>query len=62
MQTVTAQSPYLSFTKSSTVIAHMRKIKEAFDPNGIMNPYKVFPTKEQEQHGEIVRKRAQAGC
>lgn len=40
----------------------MRKIKDVFDPKGIMNPYKVFPTKEQEEHGDLVRKKYQAGC
>ncbi|KAI8140461.1 hypothetical protein BJV82DRAFT_622650 [Fennellomyces sp. T-0311] len=56
------KAAYLSFSKSSTIISNMRKIKGAFDPNGIMNPYKMFPTKEEEEHGEIVRKRSQVGC
>ena len=56
------KAAYLSFSKSSTMIGQMRRIKNLFDPNGIMNPYKMFPTKEEEEQGEIVRKRGQAGC
>lgn len=33
----------LKYSKDATSIALMRKIKELFDPNGIMNPYKVLP-------------------
>ncbi|KAI9315106.1 hypothetical protein BX666DRAFT_1959444 [Dichotomocladium elegans] len=56
------KAPYLSFTKSTTIIDNMRKIKNLFDPNGIMNPYKLFPTKEQEEHGERVRRSPHVGC
>ncbi|KAG2223540.1 hypothetical protein INT45_000860 [Circinella minor] len=56
------KAAYLSFSKSSTIISQMRKVKNLFDPNGIMNPYKMFPTKEEEEQGEIVRKRGQVGC
>lgn len=34
---------YLSFSKSLEMIEYMRPIKDIFDPNGIMNPYKVIP-------------------
>lgn len=33
----------LHYTKNETSIALMRRIKDLFDPNGIMNPYKVLP-------------------
>ncbi|KAG0172680.1 hypothetical protein DFQ30_009907 [Apophysomyces sp. BC1015] len=53
---------YLPYTKSGCMISNMRKIKDLFDPKGIMNPYKLLPSKEQEERGEIVRKRSQVGC
>ncbi|CDS07616.1 hypothetical protein LRAMOSA01565 [Lichtheimia ramosa] len=56
------KAPYLAFTKSETIIDRMKDIKKLFDPNGIMNPYKVFPTKEQQAHGESIRRLAQPGC
>ena len=33
----------LHYSKNETSVAWMRKIKDLFDPNGIMNPYKVLP-------------------
>ena len=36
------KKPYLSSTRSEAEIAAMRGIKAALDPNGIMNPGKVF--------------------
>ncbi|HRO63705.1 FAD-binding oxidoreductase [Thermomonas sp.] len=36
------KKPYLWCTRSAVEIAAMRGIKAAFDPNGIMNPGKVF--------------------
>ena len=33
----------LHYTKNPTSIALMRKIKDLFDPKGIMNPHKVLP-------------------
>jgi FAD/FMN-containing dehydrogenase len=35
---------YLSYSKTEPMIHYMRQIKKVFDPNGIMNPYKVLPT------------------
>jgi len=37
------KSKYLSFSKSGPMIDYMQHIKHVFDPNGIMNPYKVLP-------------------
>ncbi|KAJ1849346.1 D-lactate ferricytochrome c oxidoreductase [Coemansia sp. RSA 2611] len=33
---------YLAYSKSPAMIDYMRRIKQVFDPNGIMNPYKVL--------------------
>ena len=33
----------LAFARSPEMIHAMKLIKQAFDPNQIMNPYKVFP-------------------
>ncbi len=34
---------YMHFSKSPAEISMMRKIKDLWDPNGILNPYKVLP-------------------
>ena len=34
---------YLKYSKSPEMIRTMQLIKNALDPNGIMNPYKVLP-------------------
>ncbi|MFN8791667.1 MAG: FAD-binding oxidoreductase [Bdellovibrionales bacterium] len=36
------KKPFLSFTRSAAEIALMRGIKKVFDPDGILNPGKVF--------------------
>ena len=36
------KKPYLSYTRSQVEIAAMRGIKAVFDPDGIMNPNKIF--------------------
>lgn len=56
------KAPYLAFTKSAQMIHAMRQIKDVFDPHHIMNPYKVFPTAQEEEEGEIVRKKYMVGC
>ena len=35
---------FLEYSKSKQMIDYMKRIKHVFDPNGIMNPYKVLPT------------------
>ena len=36
------KKPYLDYTRSATEIDYMRELKKVFDPNGIMNPGKLF--------------------
>jgi glycolate oxidase len=38
------QREYLPITQGATEIALMRRIKEQFDPLGILNPLKIFPS------------------
>ncbi len=40
----TLKAPYLNYTKSDSEIDAMRAIKNIFDPDGILNPGKVFST------------------
>ena len=37
-----AKKDYVGFSKNETLIKLMRQIKQLFDPNGIMNPYKYI--------------------
>ncbi len=39
-----SKAPYLGMELSDQAIATMKKIKELFDPNNILNPGKIFPT------------------
>lgn len=39
------KAPYLDMELSPVAIDIMRKIKKAFDPNGVLNPGKIFPKK-----------------
>ena len=36
------KKPYLNYTRDPEEIEYMRLIKKAFDPNGVLNPGKVF--------------------
>ena len=36
------KKPYLEYSRSPEVIEYMKALKLAFDPNGIMNPGKLF--------------------
>jgi glycolate oxidase len=38
-----AKAPYLSIELNADQIALMKRVKAAFDPNGILNPGKIFP-------------------
>jgi len=38
-----AKAPYLPIELSADQIALMKRVKAAFDPNGILNPGKIFP-------------------
>ncbi|KAL0088604.1 hypothetical protein F4703DRAFT_1941787 [Phycomyces blakesleeanus] len=40
-----AKNEFLGYSKSPVMINMMKTIKNLFDPNGIMNPYKYLPTK-----------------
>lgn len=37
------KAPYLHYSKSPESIELMRRIKNLFDPKGILNPYKFLP-------------------
>ena len=36
---------FLQYSKSKEMVQYMKKIKQVFDSNGIMNPYKLLPEK-----------------
>lgn len=36
------KKPYLHYTRDATEVSYLRAIKKVFDPNGIMNPGKIF--------------------
>lgn len=37
------KASHIHYSKSPTLVNMMKKIKDIFDPNGILNPYKVLP-------------------
>ncbi len=43
-----SKAPYLSLEQSAAVIALQQRLKDAFDPKGLLNPGKIFP---REGHG-----------
>lgn len=36
------KKPYLHYTRDATEVGYLRALKQVFDPNGIMNPGKIF--------------------
>ncbi|MEZ5592146.1 MAG: FAD-binding oxidoreductase [Gammaproteobacteria bacterium] len=36
------KKPYLHYTRDATELTYLRALKQVFDPNGIMNPGKIF--------------------
>eukprot|EP01119_Soliformovum_irregulare_P018072 TRINITY_DN5479_c0_g1_i1.p1 TRINITY_DN5479_c0_g1~~TRINITY_DN5479_c0_g1_i1.p1 ORF type:complete len:510 (-),score=145.07 TRINITY_DN5479_c0_g1_i1:38-1567(-) len=42
-----SKPPFLHFSKSHDMISAMHRIKNVFDPHGILNPYKVIPRDQQ---------------
>ncbi|QQR90648.1 MAG: FAD-binding protein [Myxococcales bacterium] len=38
------KAPYLGLEQSETLIDYQKRIKKLFDPNGILNPGKIFPS------------------
>lgn len=45
------KAPYLGLEQSDAVIGVQRRIKDVFDPEGILNPGKVFPAGGRTRHG-----------
>ena len=39
-----AKAPFLTIELSPEEIALMKRVKQAFDPNGVLNPGKIFPS------------------
>ncbi|MEM9068490.1 MAG: FAD-linked oxidase C-terminal domain-containing protein [Myxococcota bacterium] len=46
------KAPYLGLEQSPALIALQERIKDAFDPRGILNPGKIFPAAARRFHGE----------
>jgi glycolate oxidase len=42
------KAPYLGIELSADTIALMKRLKQAFDPHGILNPGKIFPSGDEE--------------
>ncbi|MCB1972908.1 MAG: FAD-binding oxidoreductase, partial [Geminicoccaceae bacterium] len=36
------KKPYLHYSRDATELTYLRALKQVFDPNGIMNPGKIF--------------------
>jgi FAD/FMN-containing dehydrogenase len=36
------KAPYIGYSKNDTSVEMMRKIKQIFDPKGLLNPYKYI--------------------
>lgn len=45
------KAPYLPLEQSAPLIALQKRVKDAFDPKGILNPGKIFPAEPRPFHG-----------
>ena len=45
------KAPYLALEQSPQLIALQERIKDVFDPRGILNPGKIFPAQHRRFHG-----------
>ena len=45
------KAPYLPLEQSAGLIALQERIKDVFDPRGILNPGKIFPASAKRHHG-----------
>jgi glycolate oxidase len=50
----TAKAPYLGMELDPATLAAMRTIKQALDPNNIMNPGKIFPSETPDHPPETI--------
>ncbi len=41
------KNKYIGYSKSKAAVTVMRNLKEMFDPNGILNPYKTLPPQDE---------------
>ncbi len=46
------KAPYLGLEQSEPLIALQRSIQRVFDPKGLLNPHKIFPTGTRRGHGD----------
>ena len=51
-----SKAPYLGLELSADVIALMKRVKQAFDPHGILNPGKIFPPSSDNREGTKARR------
>lgn len=46
------KAPYLGLEQPEPLIALQRSIQRVFDPQGLLNPHKIFPTTARRSHGD----------
>ncbi len=51
-----SKAPYLGLELSADVIDLMKRVKQAFDPHGILNPGKIFPPEPHNHEGTKARR------